>query len=234
MLCAACFLIVCLTTTVVGQSVPYFGDDIQFVSEFMITTGPNAGLSTGNYFFAYSRSLNTGLFQRTCCYDSKASDMSPISYIRNYSSKAVTTWYIGKQGSCTVEPNSLGFADVYADGTANLMWLDENAVRSPDDDKTIGVWPCEAWKFNWTAGTGFPNTECVTYIRQDSDGNPIPVMTDLVYELNTFGRGAEAWYSFYSNTPVTFEFLNQWQDQDCQPSKSASKVMDVNDYLHHY
>jgi len=238
-------LFACLLSSVFSQSPPYFGDDVNIVTEFMITTGDDAGLSTGNYYFAYSRSLNTGLFQRTCCYDSQPSDMKPISYIRNYTSKTTTNWYIGKAGSCTIKLNDLGDGDIYKDGYNNLVWLDPSAVRSPQDDMTIGVWPCQAWKFNWTNGDA-PD-EVVTYVRYDSNLDMwVPVMTDLRYELDRFGTGAAAWFSFFSPLEVTTEFLNQWQSLGCQQSprsviSSANgvenpyrKQMNVFDYHSQY
>jgi len=150
-----------------------------------------------------------------------------MSNIRNYSVgphvSIEINWVIAKSGTCEIsDPANAFFRDIYDDGINNLIWLDPAAIRSPADDKMIGAWSCEAWRFNWTNANQQP-AEVITYVRYDANNNPIPVMTDLAYELQRFGRGAEAWYSTFSNEKITWETLNQWRGLNCQPGRFVNR-----------
>jgi len=102
------------------------------------------------------------------------------------------------------------------------------------------LWPCEAWRFNWTNGS--PPDEVVTWVRYE-EGKPIPVETDLEYERERFGYGAIVKHSFFSSAPIQFDYLNQWKTLDCQNSEdiqiertnglpSLINLRDLKDGLH--
>jgi len=161
-------LLVVLTVLAVShsKSVPYFGDSITALLEFMAANGS----STGNYFFQYSKTQNIGSFQRNGPYQNTGANTVLVD-LRNFGTATDTSLFLNQNGSCTTGSNI--FPTWQEDITENLCLLPSSATFV--SSAQIGAYWCDGWTYNWACC----DEQLTTWVTKDLNGNPVPVRTDF-------------------------------------------------------